>query len=339
MTPEPRYLCAVRIFSLSLAALSSTALMLGACSSDSSGGTGAGASAGSGSGGAVSGGGSGASVDSGGSGGEAANPAPSAATREEFEASMFAAWCAGLTPCCTEGPYEARADCPAILAQQDARLPGLGGEGEYFPESGAACLAAIKLGEGRCSGLVFNGAPYWPGDVRVCQEVHRTGNYRSREPAEQCKLDSDCVVPAGAYTATCFSSRCNVEVRIPQGEICAGPGFHSGPGVTAQCGPKLACTGNVCQPPSQGFTCKGSIDCDPGFRCSVGACVVNEPLPALGEACTGECAEGYCGGDKVCTPRLPPGKSCKSTDSAPCASGRCDEGLCVAVDSLLPYCR
>ncbi|MCA9547500.1 MAG: hypothetical protein KC613_24015, partial [Myxococcales bacterium] len=117
---------------------------------------------------------------------------------------------------------------------------------------------------------------------------------------------------------------------------CSGSGAQPAPGEPETrcytndnlfCGPDRLCMALV----AQGGDCSGGLQCRAGLECRSGdegrTC---QPLPMMGEACTDDCAEGYCPdrADAVCTPFVALGGACEGEAfSDPCGpNAACGEG-------------
>lgn len=303
------------------------------CVSGGSGGSGGGqdggaAGAGGGAGGAGGAGGSGAAVVDG----------PPIASADSFRSQLASAVCAEFADCCDqEGITIMQAAC-AELVNSASSAEDL----TYDAEAAGDCLATMRT-LSSCDALA---------QPDVCKRVFQ-GSAALGEP---CTNDVECAPVEGGTVSCGFDDTCEAELRGVADDACTatctedaatgstscwGSGAQGEPGEPTTscftndglyCGPGNTCAVLV----AEGGDCSGGRQCAEGLECRSGddarTC---QPLPALGEACGSECAEGYCpdGADAVCTAFTELGGACDpETFSDPCGPGAaCGEsGMCEA---------
>lgn len=208
-----------------------------------------------------------------------------------------------------------------------------------LPMAGQACLY------GRCDDLSYcdlslDGGTCAPGKNRGAGCL-----------PGQCLPDLVC----GALTQVCeprvleqAGVPCTWEQRCPAATVCVGwtqgaPGTCEAPHVEGEactrhddCVANLACLpadgGKVCGPRlEKGASCDDARACGLQATCAMGHCVeLREPGQACDEACAclwGPCVDAGSSGLKCAGP-LGPGGACATGDD--CASGRCEQGECIA---------
>ncbi len=207
-----------------------------------------------------------------------------------------------------------------------------------LPSTGFACVM------GRCDGSSYcaQGA-----DGGVCQARVTVGL--------KCAGDGQCAVGMVCDSET---ARCAPAIVTEPGVACSEQQL---------CGNGLVCvrsaidaTMSTCRwPQPAASTCSQSSDCQPHLACSKGSCVsrggvgascessrdcgiflgclerVCARRPVIGEACSlflpclwGACSQLGADGGFVCGEPAGPGARCAGHDA--CASGRCEQGQCLA---------
>ena len=171
-----------------------------------------------------------------------------------------------------------------------------------------------------------------PGNTRTPSMLLACALEWAEHPCEMvaANIPPDCVIPgtraggeACAWGSQCDSSRCATPGAHPD-----YPGFNACGTCQHQFGPEEDCTGEGVCPIGQ------SCDAETA-RCAVPAPTTPEPLPALGEPCTQNCAQGLCLADDsqattgICGQLPVAGEACKNIVPSGFASPRCSpENFC-----------
>jgi hypothetical protein len=151
------------------------------------------------------------------------------------------------------------------------------------------------------------------------------------QPPEACRAIVAGLLDAGASCRSSLDCRDGLTCRgasptsigvcaapAPAGESCGGPADTLALYVRdvdyesrhPEC--QGYCRGGLCADVvSAGGACSSSLQCGPGAHCASGKCVIGR-LPALGQACGGDCAgDARCTGGQ-CVALKPNGESCTS---------------------------
>jgi hypothetical protein len=183
--------------------------------------------------------------------------------------------------------------------------------GEFRPERGAECLAALAAASSEDPDRCANVALFDEATFReLCREAFGTLARTGSPLGGDCLLAADCASASDEGTVICYGGSCLLELR---GEAGDGPCYLSGanaPTEAVQCHPEdgLYCHrgDNVCAPHvEEGEYCPYPNACEPTAVCTGGTCMPREPGLDVGSACS---------------------------DPAQCASGVCQEGVCVSSD-------
>jgi hypothetical protein len=257
-------------------------------------------------------------------------------------------------------------DCVArLFCRKSTTTPGVGtcapyaGIGEPCDE-GTRCLEGLWCHMSQCVQLPPEGQPCFYGqcnDLAYCDAQLDGGTCLGRKSRGTGCAPGQCLpeLVCGALTTVCEPRAlempgvpCTWQQECPQGQACVG-WTASAPGT---CGPALgeaqaclhhddcqahlACLeadgGASCgQRRADGEACRDARECSLESTCAGGRCV---PLGEPGQSCaeSGACLWGACvdagtAGIKCAGP-LGPGAACRS--GADCASGRCEQGACLA---------
>lgn len=218
-----------------------------------------------------------------------------------------------------------------------------------------ACLAEMRAASTKADFCPSGGSK---ADTPSCQGLTSSGSGTAK-PGDSCTQDGDCA-PATAGTVRCastFSSSgtteyCQVQVVGKEGDTCGqtidgnatiSTGSSSGPQPTVtSCDTKdgIYCAsgtggaaGKCTKISDVGGACSGSsYSCKKGLTCDFGTSTC-KALPAIGEACTFDCATGaYCD-----TPSGASGGTCKATvaegadctSNSMCATNNCTNKKCA----------
>lgn len=260
----------------------------------------------------------------------------------------------------------ADADCVARLyCRPSSATPGIGtcaawaGLGEAC-DAETRCLDGLWCYANQCVQLPPVGRPCFLGRCDLdgwCDRTLDGGTCVMRKARGtgclpgQCLADLLCGALSGVCEPIVLDSPgvpCTGEQRCPSGTVCVGwtadaPGICEAPHSEGEactrhedCKPHLACLpsdgGSACaRRRADGEPCTDARGCRVQSTCVKGECrALEEPGQSCDEtkACLwGTCVDAGTAGLK-CVPPLGPGAGC--TSSAQCASGRCEQGVCLA---------
>lgn len=154
------------------------------------------------------------------------------------------------------------------------------------------------------------------------------------KPGTVCTLDltlcGTCKAAGIAGDPCGGETRCQTGLQCVEGE-CAQRALPGASCAAAPCVAGASCIDDVCRAfdvVMPGEPCGQDARCAYHSTCRAGVCVEDA---ALGESCTERaCASGWCD-DGVCVARRPAGSDCVGSDE--CANGLCFEGSCAELDS------
>ncbi|MEW5738788.1 MAG: Dickkopf N-terminal cysteine-rich domain-containing protein [Myxococcota bacterium] len=257
-------------------------------------------------------------------------------------------------------------DCVArLFCRPSTTTPGVGTCTAWASVNEACdpdsrCLEGLWCHMNQCLQLPAAGQPCLYGRCDVdafCDASLDGGTCLARKSRGTGCLPGQCLpeLLCGALSGVCEPLEldsagvpCTGEQRCPAGTVCVGwtanaPGTCEAPHTEGEpctrhddCKSHLACLpadgGLVCgRRLEDGQPCADSRACSVLSTCAAGECAkLREPGQAcdVTKACLwGPCVDAGTAGLK-CVPPLGPGASCSS--AAQCASGRCEQGVCLA---------
>jgi hypothetical protein len=184
------------------------------------------------------------------------------------------------------GEADATADAPLSAVGARCSEPGQCQSG--FCADGHCCATAC---EGTCQACDLPGSEGTCGPVPAGQDLR---DQCQQEPAASCGLNGSCdgqgACAHHAANTECAPGRCTAATEYAA-STCDGAGMCR-PGSSRSCAPGV-CTGSSCA-----TSCAGQPDCQTGFFCDAGKCVIRR---AQGASCTmalqcgsGQCVDGFC---------------------------------------------
>lgn len=235
------------------------------------------------------------------------------ATLDDYVQRLTEAFCDHLVvPCCTGNEAMSRELCVSRLAPELREELLEDGGGNYLPQVGAACVAAVnKLSCGQGDDPSFENCD------QVFERVARPG----KAPLEACTTSQECGSPAngratceiGACSSNggCTPAACHVEITVGAGEPCTS----------------FAVSGGNPNPPPAPVDDGYYRVCPSGQTCD-SRLAMCKPTPKAGEPCDFVCAgDAICDG-KTCRALAPEGSPCVSQSD--CRSFECTAGMCTA---------
>ncbi|MEE2643639.1 MAG: hypothetical protein VYD19_01790, partial [Myxococcota bacterium] len=178
-------------------------------------------------------------------------------------------------------------------------MPTLRDAGGQVCARACDCAAGLRCLEGRC---VLGERPLFccAGETCPAGEACETLEGRlERCPASRCRSACDCEMGLSCYEGLCQ----------PGGEIgfcCEADPCPGGARCEDQQGVEGVCLGDRCQ---------SACDCDPGFSCAAGRCILRaDPVFCCDQAC-------------------PPGAACETPEGTP---GLCEESPCETACDCSP---
>jgi len=184
--------------------------------------------------------------------------------------------------------------------------------GEFRPERGAECLAALAEATAEDPDRCFNVSLFDDATLRErCREAFGAPERSGSPLGGECLLAADCASTDEEGTVICYGGNCLLELRGEEGDgPCNLLGVDGLPTEIVSCDPKqgLYCnrTDDVCAPHVEdGEYCPFPNACKPTSFCRGGTCLAGDSGLEVGAACG---------------------------DPAQCASEVCTDGVCAASD-------
>jgi hypothetical protein len=225
--------------------------------------------------------------------------------------------CNANRQCAAKGPAGAPcrdfSDCESTLACDDVLRTC---RASSSVDGGQPCSSTRSCADGQCAGkvIVFDGGTNTAGICRAPVVGDRCSSNFSCGEAKYCDMTTSTCRAAGASTP------CSSAFNCLMGDYCTGVGSSS------TCAKKAA-AGQVCDSTRSDSCAAMGETCQPTTTPGTSRC---QRVPALGEACTRECAfpAACVGGTCVAAGRV--GQPCVPNFPLPCIEGEClqaDGGL------------
>ncbi len=262
--------------------------------------------------------------------------------------------CGALTGLVEEGGACTGIECgEGLTCRLSDGCPGVCERSDDLAE-GEACVIRLCLQEtdhcGPCApGLVCHDSvcrPEWTlGEP--CTALADCGEYWCNQELGQCAprassgeacSDFRDIAPPCASGLWCSGGTTEAGVCLSlsdEGGPCEADGDCLEPfSCLPSTSPDILAPGTCGSSQPNGASCDSYADCE-SYLCT--SDYVCSPQPALGETCTGECAEGLsCGPDSICVEKRYPGDSCDAASE--CMQSRCENGVCVIRHHLGEAC-
>lgn len=240
-------------------------------------------------------------------------------TFDDYVQRLTESYCDRLVvPCCAGTNPITREQCVSELALELREELLEDGGGNYLPQVGAACVAAVnKLTCGQHN----------DDSIETCEQVFERVARPGKAPGEACTTSQECAAPANGKATCgegfcssnggCTSGTCFVEIEVAAGEPCSQT-------VTPASPPGNPTTPTPAPAPAEEGVYRA---CGRGHICDLQLAVC-KPLPKAGEPCDFVCAGSALCQDKICRALAPDGAACAIESD--CASFWCTGGVCAA---------